>query len=376
MRPLSESIEQVARRFRIIGRDPRLMYALEVAVQVAPTDVPVLIVGESGVGKEVFAHVTHYYSPRREGPLLAINCGAIPEGTIDSELFGHEKGAFTSAVETRKGLFEVANGGTLFLDEIGEMPLGTQARLLRVLETGEYYRVGSSQVRKTDVRVVAATHRDLLELSRENRFREDLYYRLNTITISIPPLRERGEDILLLLDFFLDETSKKYRLPSVELTMDAERYLLDYYWPGNVRELKHFAERLVILHGGKTVDATMLEKLLPPRSARMPVLYQPSVRGGDGVPPPPPPDKDQLALLYHKVERIEEELLRLREMVQMLGQRLSTAAPSPALALPAAVTPPPAQIAPLTSLWKTPKSASSPKPSNAFRVTAKKLPRP
>jgi DNA-binding NtrC family response regulator len=340
MRPLSESIEQVARRFRIIGRDPRLMYALEVAVQVAPTDVPVLIVGESGVGKEVFAHVIHYYSPRREGPLLAINCGAIPEGTIDSELFGHEKGAFTSAVETRKGLFEVANGGTLFLDEIGEMPLSTQARLLRVLETGEYYRVGSSQVRKTDVRVVAATHRDLLELSRENRFREDLYYRLNTITISIPPLRERGEDILLLLDFFLDETSKKYRLPSVELTMDAERYLLDYYWPGNVRELKHFAERLVILHGGKTVDATMLEKLLPPRSARMPVLYQPSVRGGDGVPPPPPPDKDQFALLYHKVERIEEEVLRLREMVQMLGQRLSTAAPSPALALPAAATPP------------------------------------
>lgn len=339
MRPLSESIEQVARRFRIIGRDPRLMYALEVAVQVAPTDVPVLIVGESGVGKEVFAHVIHYYSPRREGPLLAINCGAIPEGTIDSELFGHEKGAFTSAVETRKGLFEVANGGTLFLDEIGEMPLSTQARLLRVLETGEYYRVGSSQVRKTDVRVVAATHRDLLELSRENRFREDLYYRLNTITISIPPLRERGEDILLLLDFFLDETSKKYRLPSVELTMDAERYLLDYYWPGNVRELKHFAERLVILHGGQTVDATMLEKLLPPRSARMPVLYQPSVRGGDGVPPPPPPDKDQFALLYHKVERIEEEVLRLREMVQMLGQRLSTAAPSPALALPAAATP-------------------------------------
>jgi DNA-binding NtrC family response regulator len=340
MRPLSESIEQVARRFRIIGRDPRLMYALEVAVQVAPTDVPVLIVGESGVGKEVFAHVIHYYSPRREGPLLAINCGAIPEGTIDSELFGHEKGAFTSAVETRKGLFEVANGGTLFLDEIGEMPLSTQARLLRVLETGEYYRVGSSQVRKTDVRVVAATHRDLLELSRENRFREDLYYRLNTITISIPPLRERGEDILLLLDFFLDETSKKYRLPSVELTMDAERYLLDYYWPGNVRELKHFAERLVILHGGKTVDATMLEKLLPPRSARMPVLYQPSVRGGDGVPPPPPPDKDQFALLYHKVERIEEEVLRLREMVQMLGQRLSTAAPSPALALSAAATSP------------------------------------
>jgi len=339
MRPLLESIEQVARRFRIIGRDPRLMYALEVAIQVAPTDVPVLIVGESGVGKEVFAHVIHYYSPRREGALLAINCGAIPEGTIDSELFGHEKGAFTSAVETRKGLFEVANGGTLFLDEIGEMPLGTQARLLRVLEIGEYYRVGSSQVRKTDVRVVAATHRDLLELSRENRFREDLYYRLNTITISIPPLRERGEDILLLLDFFLDETSKKYRLPPVKLTTDAEQYLLDYYWPGNVRELKHFAERLVILHGGETVDASMLEKLLPPRSARLPVLYQPSVRGDDAALPPPSPDKDRFALLYYKVERIEEEVLRLREMVQMLGQRLSTVAPSPALALPVASAP-------------------------------------
>jgi len=340
MRALSEPIEQVARRFRIIGRDPKLLYALQVAVQVAPADVPVLILGESGVGKEVFAHVIHHYSLRREGALLAINCGAIPEGTIDSELFGHEKGAFTSAVETRKGLFEVANGGTLFLDEIGEMPLPTQARLLRVLETGEYYRVGSSQVRKTDVRVVAATHRDLLELIRENRFREDLYYRLNTITISIPPLRERGADILLLLDFFLDETSKKYRLPPVQLTPDAERYLLDYYWPGNVRELKHFAERLVILHGGETVDVAMLEKLLPPRSARLPVLYQPSLKGGDGAPPPPQPDKDQFALLYHKMAQIGEEIVRLREMVQALGQRLSMAAPLPARALPAAPNPP------------------------------------
>jgi DNA-binding NtrC family response regulator len=333
MHALSESIEQIARRFRIIGRDPRLLYALQVAVQVAPTDVPVLVVGESGVGKEVFAHIIHAYSPRREKPLLAINCGAIPEGTMDSELFGHEKGAFTSAIESRKGLFEVANGGTLFLDEIGEMPLGTQARLLRVLETGEYYRVGSSQVRKTDVRVVAATHRDLLELIREKRFREDLYYRLNTITIYIPPLRERGEDILLLLDFFLDETSKKYRLPLVELTPDAESYLLEYHWPGNVRELKHFAERLLILHGGEKVDAAMLEKLLPPRSARLPVLYQPG-EGGSSASLPPPDDKGQLMLLYHRMGRIEEELLRLREMVQLLGQRLATA--SPALPAPSA----------------------------------------
>jgi DNA-binding NtrC family response regulator len=333
MHALSESIEQIARRFRIIGRDPRLLYALQVAVQVAPTDVPVLVVGESGVGKEVFAHIIHAYSPRREKPLLAINCGAIPEGTMDSELFGHEKGAFTSAIESRKGLFEVANGGTLFLDEIGEMPVGTQARLLRVLETGEYYRVGSSQVRKTDVRVVAATHRDLLELIREKRFREDLYYRLNTITIYIPPLRERGEDILLLLDFFLDETSKKYRLPLVELTPDAEDYLLEYHWPGNVRELKHFAERLLILHGGEKVDAAMLEKLLPPRSARLPVLYQP-VEGGSSASLPPPDDKGQLMLLYHRMGRIEEELLRLREMVQLLGQRLATA--SPALPAPSA----------------------------------------
>jgi len=337
MRTLSEPIEQIARRFRIIGRDPRLLYALEVAVQVAPTDVPVLIVGESGVGKEVFSHIIHSYSPRREKPLLAINCGAIPEGTIDSELFGHEKGAFTSAIDTRKGLFEVANGGTLFLDEIGEMPLATQARLLRVLETGEYYRVGSSQVRKTDVRVVAATHRDLLELIKERRFREDLYYRLNTITISIPALRERGEDILLLLDFFLDETSKKYRLPIVELTPEAEDYLLEYHWPGNVRELKHFAERLLILHGGERVDASVLEKLLPPRSARLPVLYQPSsYNASHSVSHPTPPDREPLAFLSHKLERIEEELSRLREMLQIIGQRLSTLNPSPALSLPPA----------------------------------------
>ena len=337
MRALSESIEQIARRFRIIGRDPRLLYALEVAVQVAPTDVPVLIVGESGVGKEIFSHIIHSYSPRREKPLLAINCGAIPEGTIDSELFGHEKGAFTSAIGTRKGLFEVANGGTLFLDEIGEMPLATQARLLRVLETGEYYRVGSSQVRKTDVRVVAATHRDLLELIKERRFREDLYYRLNTITIFIPPLRERGEDILLLLDFFLDETSKKYRLPSVELIPEAESYLLDYHWPGNVRELKHFAERLLILHAGEKIDGPTLEKLLPPRSTRLPVLYQPPPYSD----PPPgphaiPANKDQAALLYHKLERIEEELSRLREMLQLIGQRLSTLNSTPTLSLPPA----------------------------------------
>ncbi len=330
---LSESIEVIARRFRVIGRDPRLLYALEVAVQVAPTDVPVLIIGESGVGKEVFSHIIHAYSPRREKPLLAINCGAIPEGTIDSELFGHEKGAFTSAIETRKGLFETANGGTLFLDEIGEMPVATQARLLRVLETGEYYRVGSSQVRKTDVRVVAATHRDLLDLIQERRFREDLYYRLNTITILIPPLRERGEDILLLLDFFLDETSKKYRLPPVELTPDAENYLLEYHWPGNVRELKHFAERLLILHGGQQVDASTLEKLLPSRSSRLPVLYQPAAHDSSNH---VPPERDLVRLLSHRMARIEEELSRLREMIQMIGQRLNASNSSPILALPAA----------------------------------------
>ncbi len=337
MRTLSESIEQIARRFRIIGRDPRLLYALEVAVQVAPTDVPVLIVGESGVGKEIFSHVIHSYSPRREKPLLAINCGAIPEGTIDSELFGHEKGAFTSAVDTRKGLFEVANGGTLFLDEIGEMPLATQARLLRVLETGEYYRVGSSQVRKTDVRVVAATNRDLLELIKERRFREDLYYRLNTITITIPPLRERGEDILLLLDFFLDETSKKYRLPLVDLTPDAENYLLEYHWPGNVRELKHFAERLLILHGGERIDASALEKLLPPRSARLPVLYLPPSQNASPTDSyTVSPDGEQLTFIARKVERIEEELGRLREMLQLIGQRLSALNLAPPMSLPPA----------------------------------------
>jgi len=343
MRPLRESVETVARRFRVIARDPRVLHAIHTAIQVAPTDVPVLIVGESGTGKEIFSHIIHAHSLRREKPLLAINCGAIPEGTIDSELFGHEKGAFTSAVEMRKGLFEVAHGGTLFLDEIGEMPLATQARLLRVLETGEYYRVGSSQVRKTDVRVIAATHRDLLELIRERRFREDLYYRLHTITIPIPPLRERGEDVLLLLDFFLDEASSKFSLPMVTLTADAEAYLMSYHWPGNVRELKHFAERLLILHGGETVTQAELEQLLPSRALRLPVLYQ-----GAQEPSPTLPLNEDIRLgdersyfllhqLLKKIEGLGQEIGLLREMIQAIGQKLvSTTLP----ALPPPSTPP------------------------------------
>lgn len=334
-----EPVEAIARRFRIIGRAPRLLHAIQVAVQVAPTDVPVLIVGESGSGKEVFAHLIHVYSTRRDKPFLAINCGAIPEGTIDSELFGHEKGAFTSAVDTRKGLFEVANEGTLFLDEIGEMPLSTQARLLRVLETGEYYRVGSSQVRKTDVRVIGATHRHLHQLIQEGRFREDLYYRLNTITIPIPPLRERGEDILLLFDFFIEEASHKYRLPRITLKPEAEALLLEHPWPGNVRELKHFAERVLILHAGQTLDKADIERLLGPRSERLPI-HQP-------MPTPPPetalalltPDKSNLSLLLilqeviHRLERLDGGIHNIQDLLNTLIQKQNA---MPHLALPPA----------------------------------------
>ncbi len=334
-----ESIEAIARRFRIIGRAPRLIHAIEVAVQVAPTDVPVLIVGESGSGKEIFAHLIHVYSARRDKPFLAINCGAIPEGTIDSELFGHEKGAFTSAVDTRKGLFEVAHEGTLFLDEIGEMPLPTQARLLRVLETGEYYRVGSSQVRKTNVRVIGATHRQLHRLIQEGRFREDLYYRLNTITIPIPPLRERGEDILMLFDFFIEEASHKYRLPRVTLEPNAEALLLEYPWPGNVRELKHFAERVLILHAGRTLNKLEMERLLGPRNDRLPVRQTPPPPGPEPTPTTAASEKSHLTLLLalqevmHRLERLDSGISAIQDLLQTLIQKQGATAP---LALPPA----------------------------------------
>jgi transcriptional regulator with PAS, ATPase and Fis domain len=271
--------QSIKNRFAIIGNSPTLNHALNVAIQVANTDLSVLINGESGVGKEVFSQIIHALSARKHNPFIAVNCGAIPEGTIDSELFGHEKGSFTGAVDSRKGYFEAVNGGTIFLDEIGEMPLGTQARLLRVLEAGEYIRVGSSKVQKTDVRVIAATNKELLEYTHNGRFREDLYYRLNTVPIRVPALRDRKEDILLLFRKFATDFADRYKTTAVQLTDDARNVLINYGWPGNVRELKNIAEQISVLSKDKTITADQLRGFLPDNQySRLPVLA-----GGNGV---------------------------------------------------------------------------------------------
>ena len=265
--------QSIKNRFAIIGNSPALNHALNVAIQVANTDLSVLINGESGVGKEVFSQIIHALSARKHNPFIAVNCGAIPEGTIDSELFGHEKGSFTGAVDSRKGYFETVNGGTIFLDEIGEMPLGTQARLLRVLETGEYIRVGSSKVQKTDVRVIAATNKELLEFTQNGRFREDLYYRLNTVPIRVPALRDRKEDVLLLFRKFAADFADRYKTGSIQLNDEARQVLINYTWPGNVRELKNIAEQISVLSQDKNINADQLRSFLPDHQyTRLPVL--------------------------------------------------------------------------------------------------------
>jgi DNA-binding NtrC family response regulator len=266
-------IQSIKNRFGIIGNSPALNYALQVAVQVANTDLTVLINGESGVGKENFSIIIHSLSNRKHNPFIAVNCGAIPEGTIDSELFGHEKGSFTGAVDSRKGYFETVNGGTIFLDEIGELPLGTQARLLRVLEAGEYIRVGSSKTQKTDVRVIAATNKDLLQLVQQGKFREDLYYRLSTVPIRVPALHDRKEDIHLLFRKFAADFADKYKTASVQLDEEAKNLLISYPWPGNVRELKNIAEQISVLSQEKNITAKDLGKFLRPYSNnRLPAL--------------------------------------------------------------------------------------------------------
>ena len=265
--------QAIKNRFGIIGTSHALNYALNVAIQVSNTDLSVLINGESGVGKEVFSQIIHSLSARKHNPFIAVNCGAIPEGTIDSELFGHEKGSFTGAVDSRKGYFETVNGGTIFLDEIGEMPIGTQARLLRVLEAGEYIRVGSSKVQKTDVRVIAATNKDLLEFTQNGKFREDLYYRLNTVPIRVPALRDRKEDIPLLFRKFAVDFAERYKSPPVQLDEEARSILINYPWPGNVRQLKNIAEQISVLSQDKSITGLILQKFLPESNmSRLPVL--------------------------------------------------------------------------------------------------------
>lgn len=256
-------LQRIKQRYNIVGNNEQLNHALDVALQVAPTDLSVLIVGESGVGKEIFPRVIHDNSPRKREKYFAINCGSIPEGTIDSELFGHEKGAYTGAIGESEGYFGVANKGTIFLDEVGELPLATQARLLRVLETGEYIRVGGQEIRKTDVRIVAATNVNMRKAVSEGKFREDLYYRLNTIPIQIPPLRDRGNDIILLFRLFAMQMAEKYRLPKITLTEDAKQMMLKYKWPGNVRQLKNITEQMSVLSEQREIDAETLSKFIP-----------------------------------------------------------------------------------------------------------------
>ena len=276
-------IQNVKQRFGIIGNSPLLNNAVSVAIQVSPTDMSVLITGESGSGQESLSKIIHHLSPRKHGQFIAINCGSIPEGTIDSELFGHEKGSFTGAHEARKGYFEVTNGGTIFLDEIGEMPLGTQARLLRVLENGEFIKVGSSKVQKTDVRVVAATNVNLMRNVEEGKFREDLYYRLSTVPIYVPPLRERGRDIELLFRKFATDFAEKYRVKPISLTDDAKEILIKYRFPGNIRQLKNLVEQISVLStDNKEINAETFQRYLPKENS-LPAIYKNSLSDKDGV---------------------------------------------------------------------------------------------
>ncbi|MBK9048906.1 MAG: sigma-54-dependent Fis family transcriptional regulator [Bacteroidetes bacterium] len=301
------NIQDIKQRFGIIGHSPLLDHAIDTARQVAPTDITVLITGESGTGKEVFPQIIHQLSARKHGPYIAVNCGAIPEGTIDSELFGHEKGAFTGAHEARKGYFEVVNGGTIFLDEVAELPLLTQVRLLRVLESGEFLKVGSSKTLKTDVRVVAATNVNLQEAIHNNKFREDLYYGLNTVPIQVPALRQRKEDIHLLFRKFANDFAERYKMPTVVLQPDAMQLLSDYRWPGNVRQLKNVTEQLSILERQKNINAEILMKYIPQDTgSRLPVLVKDENKGGDF---------SERELLYKVLFEMKKDIVDLKKLV-------------------------------------------------------------
>ena len=302
-------VQVIKQRFGIIGNDPNLNRAIEVAVQVAATDLTVFINGESGTGKDVFPQIIHQNSARKHGPYFAINCGAIPEGTIDSELFGHEKGSFTGAYDTRKGYFEVADGGTLFLDEVGELPLATQARLLRVLENGEFIKVGSSKIQKTNVRVVAATNVDIPAAIEKGRFREDLYYRLNTVPIYIPPLRERKEDIKLLFRKFASDFAEKYRIPAVQLSQEALTMLENYRWDGNIRQLKNVTEQISIIETARLITPEILKNYLPVQTV-LPAIFKDENKA-DGI--------SERDLLYKVLFDMRKDITELRKTVDELS---------------------------------------------------------
>ncbi|MBQ0734433.1 sigma-54 interaction domain-containing protein [Aquimarina celericrescens] len=307
-----ESVQAIKQRFGIIGNDPKLNRAVEKAIQVAPTDISVLVTGESGVGKESIPKIIHSLSHRKHGKYIAVNCGAIPEGTIDSELFGHEKGAFTGATQTRSGYFEVASGGTIFLDEVGELPLTTQVRLLRVLENGEFIKVGSSKVQKTDVRIVAATNVNMFEAIKKERFREDLYYRLSTVEILLPPLRERKGDIHLLFRKFASDFATKYKMPTIRLTDDAVSLLEKYHWSGNIRQLRNIAEQISVLEQERTISATSLHGYLPNIGSNLPAVISSSKKESDF--------SNEREILYKVLFDMKSDLNDLKKLTMELMQ--------------------------------------------------------
>ena len=302
-----EDITKVKQRFSIIGNSPALIEAIARAVKVAPIDLSVLVTGESGSGKEFFPKIIHAYGARKHKKYIAVNCGAIPEGTIDSELFGHEKGSFTGAISTRKGYFEEADGGTIFLDEVAELPLTTQARLLRVLETGEFLKVGSSEVQKTDIRIVAATNVDLLKAVEKGKFREDLYYRLSTVVIEVPPLHNRGEDVILLARKFAADFSEKYVMPAISFAEDTQRAMLLYRWPGNVRQLKNIVEQLALFNAGEIIEREELLSILPLDYSRNASLVAPEKEMSY---------ETEREMLWQLIYRMRNELTELEKKVE------------------------------------------------------------
>lgn len=304
-----DELQAIKQRFGIIGTSPALNHDIEIAVQVAKTDLSVMIAGESGVGKEFFPKIIHAYSPRKHGPYFAVNCGAIPEGTIDSELFGHERGAYTDAIKDRKGYFEIANNGTLFLDEIGELPLSMQAKLLRVLETGEFVKMGASTVQKTDVRVVAATNVNLPAAIKAGKFREDLYYRLNTVEIKVPPLRDRKEDIPLLFRKFALEFSEKYRMPAIRLTEDANELLRTYYWRGNIRQLKNVVQQISIMEQDRDINVDRLRQYLPTDETETGLTIVNASQQGDNY-------MNERELLYKLLFEMKHDINELRGQIR------------------------------------------------------------
>jgi transcriptional regulator with PAS, ATPase and Fis domain len=306
------TVQEIKNRFGIIGSSQALDRALDVAQQVAPTNLSVLITGESGVGKEVFSKIIHQLSTRKHGPFIAVNCGAIPEGTIDSELFGHEKGSFTGATDARKGYFEVANGGTIFLDEVADLPLQTQVRLLRVLETGEFIKVGSSKVQKTDVRIVGATNVNFLSAIEKGKFREDLYYRLNSVPIIIPPLRERPNDIELIFRKFAADFAEKYKMPSIRLTEEARAFLESYTWPGNIRQLRNITEQISILERDREISVDTLKKYIPKETySSAPILFNKS-DSGDNI-----SDRE---IIYKFLYDMKKDIVDLKKLMLTIMQ--------------------------------------------------------